>query len=110
MRRQPIVLSQSSALSRSRAPRSPPRADDPDRPGPLHDDPFAFSISAPHPVAARLVVGPDDVRNVGVGNKRYDAAAPSGIRVGSEVDGGHGKILLSPEVSSPGERPWAPSR
>jgi hypothetical protein len=70
---------------------SPPRADDPDRPGPLHDDPFAFGISALHPVAARLVVGPDDVRNVGVGNERYDTVAPSGIGVGSEVDGGHGK-------------------
>src|SRR5205807_9742690 len=63
---------------------SPPRADDPDRPRPLHDDPFALSISAPHPVAARLVVGPDDVRDVGVGNERYDAVMPSGSGVGSE--------------------------
>src|SRR5271157_2702445 len=79
---------------------SPPRADDPDRPGPLYDDPFAFSISAPHPVAARLVVGPDDVRNVGVGNERYDTVAQSGNGVGSEVDGRHWKS----EASSPGER------
>src|ERR1700736_1586707 len=70
---------------------SPPRADDPDRPRLLHDDPIAISISALHPVAARLVVGPDDVRDVGVGNERYDAVAPSGNGVGSEVDGGHSK-------------------
>src|SRR6267378_3793894 len=74
-----------------------PRADDPDRPRLLHDDPFALSISAPHPVAARLVVGPDDVLDVGVGNERYDTVAPSGNGVGSEVDGGHSK-------SSPGPR------
>src|ERR1700726_657263 len=66
-----------------------PRADDPDRPRLLHDDLFALSISAPHPVAARLVVGPDDVWDVGVGNERYDAAAPSGSGIGSGVDGGH---------------------
>src|SRR5580700_10116639 len=41
---------------------SPPRADDPDRRRLLHDDLSALSISSPHPVAARLVVGPDDVR------------------------------------------------
>src|ERR1700737_2441358 len=76
---------------------SPPRADDPDRPRLLHDDPFALSISAPHSVAARLVVGPDDVLDVGVGNERYDTVAPSGNGVGSEVDGGHSK-------SSPGPR------
>src|SRR6266481_7077537 len=75
---------------------SPPRADDPDRPRPLHDDLFALSISAPHPVAARLVVGPDDVRDVGVGNERYDAVAPSGNGVGSEVDGGHSKSSPGP--------------
>src|SRR6266851_3066754 len=57
---------------------SPPRADDLGRPRPLHDDPIALSISAPHRVAARLVVGPDDVLNVGVGNERYDAVPPSG--------------------------------
>src|SRR6266853_3572232 len=55
---QPIVHSQSPALSRSGM--SPARADDPDRPRLLHDDPIALSISGPHPVAARLVVGPDD--------------------------------------------------
>src|SRR5260370_36647582 len=65
---------------------SPPCGDDPDRPRPLHDDPFAFSISAPHPVAARLVVGPDDVRDVGVGDERYDAVTPSGSGVDSEID------------------------
>ena len=75
---------------------SPPRADDPDRPRPLHDDRLAFGISAPHPVAARLVVGPDDVRDVGVGNERYDTVAPSGNGVGSEVDGGHSKSSLGP--------------
>src|SRR5580704_11905405 len=80
---------------------SPPRADDPDRPRPLHDDLFALSISAPHPVAARLVVGPDDVWDVGVGNERYDTVAPSGNGVGSEVDGGHSKSSPGPKVSSP---------
>src|SRR5262245_52129536 len=76
---------------------SPPRSDDPDRPRPLHDDDrFAFSISAPHPVAARLVVGPDDARDVGVGNERYDAVMPSGSGVGSEVDGGHCKSSCRP--------------
>jgi hypothetical protein len=39
-------------------------------------DPIALSISALHRVAAGLVVGPDDVLAVGVGNKRYDAVAP----------------------------------
>src|ERR1700681_358053 len=57
---------------------SPPRADDPDRPRLLHDDPITLNISAPHHVAARLVVGPDDVWDVGVGNERYDTVAPSG--------------------------------
>src|SRR5271167_4891298 len=66
-----------------------PRADDPDRPRLLYDDLFALGISAAHPVAARLVVGPDDVRDVGVGNERYDAVAPSLNGVGSEVDGSH---------------------
>src|SRR5271163_98623 len=87
---------------------SPPRADDPDRPRPLHDDPFALCICAPHPVAARLVGGPDDVRDVGVGNERYDAVAPSGNGVGSEVDGGHSKSSRL-EVSSSGGHPRAPS-
>src|SRR5215472_3927190 len=86
---------------------SPPRADDPDRPRPLHDNLFALSISAPLPVGARLVVGPDDVGDVGVGNERYDAMAPSLNGVGTEVDGPHSK-------SSPGRgfvyaRPRAPS-
>src|SRR6266852_238696 len=94
MRWQPIVLSQSSALSRSGM--SPARANDPDRPRLLHDDPIALSISAPHPVAARLVVGPDDVGDVGVGDERYDAVAPSGNGVGSEVDGGHSKSSPGP--------------
>src|SRR6266852_4970492 len=75
---------------------SPPRADDPDRPRLLHDDLSALSISAPHPVAARLVVGPDDVRDVVVGSERYDAVAPSGNGVGSEVDGGHSKSFPGP--------------
>src|SRR5215471_801253 len=68
---------------------SPPRGDDPDRLRPFHDDLFAFSISAPHPIAARLVVSPDDVRDVGVGNERYDAVTPSGSGIGSKVDGSH---------------------
>jgi hypothetical protein len=87
MRGQPIVLPQARHCD-DRA-WSPPRADDPDRPRLLHDDLFALSISAPHPLAARLVVGPDDVRDVGVGNERYDAVALSLNGVGSEVDGGH---------------------
>src|ERR1700690_3902767 len=70
---------------------SPPRANDPDRPRLLYDDPIALSISALHRVAARLVVCPDDVRDVGVGNERYDAVAPSGNGVGSEVEGGNSK-------------------
>ena len=67
----------------------PPRVDDPDRSKQLHDYRFAFSISTLHPVAARLVVGPDDVRDVGEGNERYDAVRPSGSRVGSEINNGH---------------------
>src|SRR5271155_3961020 len=86
-----------------------PRADDPDRPRLLHDDLFALGISAPHPIAARLVVGPDNVRDVGVGNERYDAVAPSGNGVGSEVDGGHSKSSRL-EVSSSGGHPRAPQR
>src|SRR5271156_6228088 len=73
-----------------------PRADDPDRPRLLHDDLFALSISAPHRVAARLVIGPDDVRDVGVGNERDDTVAPSGYGVGSEVDGGHYRCSPGP--------------
>src|SRR5215469_11296177 len=64
------------------------------------DDLFAFSIPASHPVAARLVVGPDDVRDVGVGNERYDAVAPSGSGVGSKVDGGHCKSSCRPSFIS----------
>jgi hypothetical protein len=75
---------------------SPPRADDPDWPRLLHDDLRALSISAPHPVVAPLVVGPDDVRDVGVGNERYDAVASSGKGVGSEVDAGHSKSFPGP--------------
>src|SRR6516162_4372966 len=65
------------------------RGDDPDRAKSLYDDWSAFSISALHPIAARLVVGPDDIRDVGMGNERYDAVRPSGSGVGSEVDNGH---------------------
>src|SRR5215831_15927940 len=90
---------------------SPPRGDDPDRLRPFHDDLFAFSISAPHPVAPGLVVGPDDVRDVGVGNERYDAVTPSGSGVGSEVDGGQCKSSCRPRfrlrASAPG-RPQEP--
>src|SRR6516165_429699 len=46
------------------------------------------------PVAARLVVSPDDVRDVGVRNERYDAVRPSGSGVGSEIDNGHSKSSL----------------
>jgi hypothetical protein len=51
---------------------------------------------------------PDDVRDVGVGNERYDAVAPSGNGVGSEVDGGHSKSSRL-EVSSSGGHPRVPS-
>src|SRR5207237_1096266 len=40
-----------------------------DQPRPFHDDPIALGISALHRVAAGLVVGPDDVLDVGVGNE-----------------------------------------
>src|SRR5262245_30644832 len=72
------------------------RGDDLDRLRPFNDDLVAFSISAPHPVAAGLVVGPDDVQDVGVGNERYDAVAPSDSGVGSNVDGGHCKSSRRP--------------
>src|SRR3954451_23887019 len=88
MCRQPNVLSKVRCHDRAG---SPSRADDPDRPRPLHDDPIALSICAQYPIAAGLVVGPDDVRDVGVGNERYDAVLSSGNGVGSEVDGGHYK-------------------
>ena len=78
-------------------------------PRPLHDDPIAVSISAPHRVAARLVVGPDDVRDVGVGKERYDTVAPSRNGVASKSRWWSFQILPGPEVSSPGERPRAPS-
>ena len=74
VRGQPIVLPQARHCH-DRA-WSPPRADDLDRPRPLHDDPIALSISALHRVAAGLVVGSDDVLDVGVGNERYDTVAP----------------------------------
>src|SRR5260370_30241898 len=65
-------------------------------------------------VAARLVVGPDDVLDVGVGNERYDAVAPSGYGVGSEVDGGHYKSSSGPRfrlrASVPGPPQRAPMR
>src|SRR6516162_1552585 len=85
----------------------PPRADYPDRPGLLHDDLFALNVSAPYPVAALLVVGPDDVRDVGVGNQRYDALAPSLNGVASEVDGGHSRSSSGPRFRL--RRPRAPS-
>src|SRR5208283_6130651 len=56
----------------------------------------ALSISAPHPVAARLVVGPDDVQDVGVVNERYDAVAPSLNGISWEVDGSHSKSSPGP--------------
>src|ERR1700736_1778655 len=86
-----------------------PRADDPDRPRLLHDDPIALNISAPHRVAARLVVGPDDVWDVGVGNERYNAVAPSGSGVGSEVDGGHSKSSPGPRLRLRASLPGPPS-
>jgi hypothetical protein len=91
MRRKPIVLSEGS-VRRDRAC-SPPRGDDLDRPELLYDDWFAFGISALYPVAARFVVGPDDVRDVGVGNERHYTVRPSGSGVGAEVDNGHCKSL-----------------
>src|SRR5271155_2673869 len=63
------LRSRGLSLSQSSAFMSPLRADDPDRSKPLHDDPIALSISAPHRVAARLVVGPDNVLDVGMGNE-----------------------------------------
>jgi hypothetical protein len=66
---------------------------DPDRSTTIR---LPLSISAPHRVAARLVVGPDDVGDVGVGNERYDAVTPSGSGVGSEVDGGHSRSSPRP--------------
>ena len=88
---------------------SPLRADYLDRSKPLHVDPIALSISTPHRVAARLVVGPDDVRDVGVGNERYDAVAASG-------NGRFGSRWWSPQIL-PGPRfrlgasvPGAPQR
>jgi hypothetical protein len=89
---------------------SPPRADDPDRPRPIHDDPIALSISAPYPVAARLVVGPDDFRDVGVGNQRYDTVALSGNGVGSEIDGGHYKSSSGPRFRLRASGPGPPQR
>src|ERR1700731_3296726 len=89
---------------------SPPRADDPDQSRLLHDDPIALNISAPHPVAARLVVGPDDVRDVGVGDERYDAVAPSGNGVGSEVDGGHYESSSDPGFRLQASVPGPPQR
>ena len=61
------------------------------------------------PEAARLVIGPDDVRDVGEGNERYDAVAPSGSGVDTEVDGGHFKSSSGHKVSSLAERPQGPS-
>src|SRR6202040_3178994 len=77
---------------------SPPRADDPDRPRPLHDDPIALSIFAPHCVAARLVVGPDDVRHVGVGSSdttRWRRAVTGLVRK---------SMAVTPNPRSPGPR------
>jgi len=62
---------------------SPLRADYLDRSKPLHDDPIALSISGPHRVAARLVVSPDDVRDVGVGTSdttRWRRAVTGSVR------------------------------
>jgi hypothetical protein len=89
---------------------SPPRADYLDRPRPLHDDPIALSISAPYPVAARLVVCPDDFRDVGVGNQRYDTVALSGNGVGSEIDGGHYKSSSGPRFRLRASGPGPPQR
>ena len=105
MRRQPIVLSQGSAC-RDRD-WSPSRGDDPDRAKSLYDDWFAFSISALHPIAARLVVGPDDIRDVGMGNERYDAVRPSDRGVYSQVNGGHSN---SPFASRGRNKPFVRHR
>jgi hypothetical protein len=68
------------------------------------------SISAPYPVAARLVVGPDDFRDVGAGNERYDALALSGNGVGSEIDGGHYKSSSGPRFRLRARGPESPQR
>src|SRR5438034_487340 len=84
-----------------------PRADYPDRPRPLHDNPFAFGSSVQHPVAARLVVGPDVVRDVGVGNERYDTVVPSGngsVRKSMVVTTDAGQPTPAPRESSLGIR------
>jgi len=106
MPRQSIVLSQGPAC-RDQA-WSPPHGDDPDRLRSFHDDLFALSISAPHPVAARLVVGPDDVRDVGVSNERYDAVTPSGSGIGSKIDGSHCKSSCRPRFSLRTSAPGRP--
>ena len=63
--------------------------------GPNRSTPIGLPLaSLPCTVAARLVVSPDDVRDVGVRNERYDAVRPSGSGVGSEIDNGHSKSSL----------------
>ena len=108
MPRQSIVLSQGPAC-RDQA-WSPPHGDDPDRLRSFHDDLFALSISVPHPVAARLVVGPDDVRDVGVSNERYDAVTPSGSGIGSKIDGSHCKSSCRPRFSLRASAPGRPQK
>src|SRR5215471_200510 len=60
------------------------------------------AIGHGHLLAVTILIGPDDVRDVGMGNERYDAITPSGSGVGLEVDGGHCKSSCSsrPQGSS----------
>jgi hypothetical protein len=57
-----------------------------------------------------FVVGPDDVLDVGVGYERYDAVAPSGNGVGSEIDGGHYKSSSGPRFRLRASVPGPPQR
>src|SRR5260221_716909 len=65
---------------------------------------------AGRPPRARLIVGPDDVRDVGAGNERYNAVAPSGSGVGSEVDSGHSKSSPGPRLRLRASLPGPPQR
>src|SRR6516164_3951268 len=57
------------------------------------------TIGRGHLLALTIVIGPDDVQDVGAGNERYDAVAPSLNGVGTEVDGRH---CNPPRASVPG--------
>ena len=54
------------------------------------------TIGHGHLLALTILIGPDDVRDVGVGSERYDPVAPSLNGVGSDVDGSHSKFSPGP--------------